>query len=336
LFFGPSQLWISLGVAMSLMHRHASTALSKASRHAPLRRLLGARPLMSLRVAGVPEHFFAPFLLAKERGLYAEKGLDFEWVCTPQGTGAMAQALEAGDIDVAMMVSEGGVAKTVNSSPFKVVGTYVRSPLRLGIHVRAGAGIKDVADLKGKTFGISRYGSSSHLMSYVLASMRGWNPKVDAPLKVVNTLQGAREAMGKGEIDCWIWEKFTTKHIVDCGEWDILEELHAPWHPFLFVASEKALAEKGSQIRDMVQTTKPVCDMFKANDNDSTLEYVAKHHGLSREDAVDWLGSTQWDCQLQVEKDSLDKIQEALVAIGQVDRPVTCADILDENVCSLV
>ena len=34
----------------------------------------------------------------------------------------------------------------------------------------------------------------------------------------VGTLEGAREAMGKGEIDAWLWEKFTTKHLVDNGE----------------------------------------------------------------------------------------------------------------------
>ena len=34
----------------------------------------------------------------------------------------------------------------------------------------------------------------------------------------VGTLDGAREAMGKSEIDAWLWEKFTTKHLVDNGE----------------------------------------------------------------------------------------------------------------------
>lgn len=40
----------------------------------------------------------------------------------------------------------------------------------------------------------------------------------------VGTLDGAREAMGKDEIDAWLWEKFTTKHLVDNGE---------PWMPWL-------------------------------------------------------------------------------------------------------
>ena len=34
----------------------------------------------------------------------------------------------------------------------------------------------------------------------------------------VGTLDGAREAMEKDEIDAWLWEKFTTKHLVDNGE----------------------------------------------------------------------------------------------------------------------
>lgn len=320
---------------MSLFSRHAPAVLRNAVRVEPFPRQFAVRSLTSLRVAGVPEHFFAPFHMAKEQGLYEKKGLDFEFHTTPEGTGKMAEKLQAGEIDVAMMVAEGGVAKVVSGSPFKVVGTFVRSPLRLGIHVRKGAGIKAVAELKGKTFGISRLGSSSHLMSHVCASQQGWEPKVDAPLKVVNTLDGAREAMSKGEIDCWIWEKFTTKHLVDSGEWDILEELPTPWHPFLFVASEKSLAEKSDQIRAMVETTKAVCDTFKANAGNSTLKYLAQNHGLSPEDAVNWLDSTQWDCQLQVETNTLDKIQEALIIIGQSERAVPAEDILDGNLCAL-
>merc|ERR1712054_508241 len=107
-----------------------------ASKTAIARSSLQLRSLGTLRVAGVPEHFNAPFHLASERGLYEEQGVKFEWAMTPEGTGAMAQKLESGAVDMAVMLSEGAVARAATGAPLKVVGTYVQSPLRWGIHVK--------------------------------------------------------------------------------------------------------------------------------------------------------------------------------------------------------
>jgi len=278
----------------------------------------------------VPEHFFAPFHIAKERGLYEAQGVDLKWMMTPEGTGKMAQDLQDGNVDVALMVSEGAVAKTAAGAPFKVIGTYVHSPLRLGVHVRAGQGIKSLSDLKGKVFGISRTGSSSHLMSHVLASQQGWDVERDAPLRVVNNFDGAKKAMAAGEIDVWVWERFTTKHMVDSGEWELVSELPTPWHPFLFVATDKALLELSSEIKATVDITKKVCDEFKANDSGSTIQYLDAHHHLGEADANDWLNSTDWACHLQVAQNTLDKTQEALVVIGQLKSPADSKSIVGD------
>jgi len=297
---------------------------------------LQRRCLATLRVAGVPEHFNAPFHLAKERQHYADRGIDFQWTCVPQGTGAMAQALEEDSVDVAVMLSEGAVARAAVGAPLKVVGTYVKSPLRWGIHVRKGSPIREPGDLKGKVFGVSRLLSGSHLMAHVFAHQRGWDLAKDAPLKVVGTLDGARGAMAKGEIDAWLWEKFTTKHLVDTGEWDIIGEVPTPWPCFLFIASDKALAERGQEIRNFVEATKGVCDEFKANAGGSTLDYVSKNHAVGLEDAREWLNGTEWACSLEVERSTLTKTQEALITIGQLDAAAALAGLYHAPLCSLV
>eukprot|EP00928_Gymnodinium_smaydae_P099084 TRINITY_DN9363_c0_g1_i2.p1 TRINITY_DN9363_c0_g1~~TRINITY_DN9363_c0_g1_i2.p1 ORF type:complete len:346 (-),score=81.57 TRINITY_DN9363_c0_g1_i2:230-1267(-) len=289
----------------------------------------------SLRVAGVPEHFNAPFHLAHERGLYKDLGIDFAWDCTPQGTGAMAQKLEAGDVDVAVMLSEGAVARVAAGAPIRLVGTYVRSPLRWGVHVKQGSPIQSLEDLKGKTFGISRKLSGSHLMAHVMAHSRGWDLERDAPLKIVNTLQGAREAMAAGEIDAWLWEKFTTKHLVDSGEWDIIGEVPTPWPCFLFVASQKAIQERPEAIRDFVRSTRAVCDEFKANAGGSTISYVSEHHQLRPEDAEEWLSGTEWACSLEVTRETLRSTQEALVVIGQLTETTPDGNLIDSSLCEL-
>jgi len=284
-----------------------------------------------VRVAGVPEHFNAAFHLASARGLYAKQDVNFEWDMTPEGTGKMAQKLESGQVDMAIMLSEGAVARVAAGAPFKVVGTYVQSPLRWGIHVKKGSPLRTVADLKGKIFGVSRMLSGSHLMAHVLAHQQGWDAAVDAPLKIVHTLDGARKAMADGEIDAWLWEKFTTKHLVESGEWDIISEIPTPWPCFCFAASDKALAEKPEEIRKMVEATKTVAEEFKTNHAGSTTSYVSEHHKLDTTDATEWLSGTEWACALQVDESTISKTQEALIAIGQLDKAVSYESIVSRQ-----
>lgn len=293
------------------------------------------RALSTLRVAGVPEHFNEPFHLAKERGLYEKKGVAFEWTSVPQGTGAMAQALEAGEVDVAVMLTEGAVARVASGAPIKLVGTYVKSPLRWGVHVKKGSSLKSLDDLKGKVFGVSRMLSGSHLMAHFFAHQKGWDLAKDAPLKLCGTLQGAREAMAKSEIDAWMWERFTTKHLVDSGEWDIVGEVPTPWPCFIIAVSDAALKAKGKEIADVVEVTQGVCKEFKANGNNATLSHVSKHHAMSEADAAAWLSGTEWACALEASKSGLKTVQEALVTIGQL-KEVQAPERLVAHPCRLV
>jgi hypothetical protein len=59
---------------------------------------------------------------------------------------------------------------------FKICGTYVDSPLKWGIVINPNSshGVKNLSDLSDKTIGISRYGSGSHIMSFLLAERERW------------------------------------------------------------------------------------------------------------------------------------------------------------------
>jgi ABC-type nitrate/sulfonate/bicarbonate transport system substrate-binding protein len=136
--------------------------------------------LRTLNVGGVPEHFNLPWHLALEAGAFAERGLDLRWQDYPGGTGALNRDLRSGTLDVAVLLTEGIVADICKGNPSVIIAPYVVSPLIWGIHVPARSGFQTVAELEGKRFAISRYGSGSHLMAFVHASnwagtRRRWN-----------------------------------------------------------------------------------------------------------------------------------------------------------------
>src|SRR5262249_17334905 len=143
------------------------------------------------------------------------EGASVAWRDYPDGSGAMAAALRAEQLDAAMLLTEGAVAGAA-AGGFKIVSLYTESPLIWGIHVPATSSIRAVGDLRGRRYAISRRGSGSHLMSFVHAREQGW-PTADLDFVAVGTLQGALDAFASGTADVFFWEKFMTKPLVDSG-----------------------------------------------------------------------------------------------------------------------
>jgi ABC-type nitrate/sulfonate/bicarbonate transport system substrate-binding protein len=65
-----------------------------------------------------------------------------------------------------------GVAK--GSKAYRLVGSYVSSPLNWAVITGKGTRYQNIDDLKDTTLGISRYGSGSQVMAYVMALQKGW------------------------------------------------------------------------------------------------------------------------------------------------------------------
>jgi len=66
--------------------------------------------MIKLEVGGVPEHFNLPWHLALEAARFAPFKIDLRWRDYPDGSGAMAKALRQGELDAALLLTEGAVA----------------------------------------------------------------------------------------------------------------------------------------------------------------------------------------------------------------------------------
>ena len=130
-----------------------------------------------IKIGGVPEHFNYLFQLAKDNGLYKKYNVDVEFVIQKCGTRAMIKALKNNELDVIIALTEGLTADISNGSDLKIFGTYVNSPLCWAASVGKNSDLNNIYDLKGKCFGVSRYGSGSHLMACVLGMQNKWNLK---------------------------------------------------------------------------------------------------------------------------------------------------------------
>eukprot|EP00123_Amoebidium_parasiticum_P008726 comp18984_c0_seq1/m.21311 comp18984_c0_seq1/g.21311 ORF comp18984_c0_seq1/g.21311 comp18984_c0_seq1/m.21311 type:complete len:292 (-) comp18984_c0_seq1:175-1050(-) len=271
-----------------------------------------------MRVAGVPEHFNIPVHMAQEQGLY-DPDLGFEWVEIKQGSGAMVGALRDGSVDVAFALTECLVAEIEKGTDLVLLGTHVASPLRWGIAVGPNSGITEVDQLEGKTFGISRYGSGSHVMASVLANQRGWK---EAPkFKVCNDFATLRIETNSGGVDVFLWETFMTKPYADKGEVALIGVIPTPWSAFTAVSTREYAQANAEKLRRLLVAVRTACSLFLANEGNQSVERVSREFHLQPEDAQKWFAQVGYDTETNgatLSRASLESTRQALKAAGVI------------------
>lgn len=282
-----------------------------------------------IRVAGVPEHFNLPWMLALERRAFVRAGIEVKWRTVPEGTGAMCKLLRAGEVDVAMLVTEGAVRDILNGNPSRILSPYVDSPLTWGVHVGAHTAIQEPAQLKDVPFAISRLNSGSHLAAMAYAQAHGWTPQ-ESDLVVANDLEGAVERLKGPDPIAFLWEKYTTKHLVDSGAFRRVDEYQAPWPSFVLVASEAILESDGT---DVARLLRVIRDQAKGvMEKKSAPEMIAQRYRMSDEDARDWFSAVRWNLDGKVEEGMLERVASTLHEAGML-REVEAGSLV-ERLCA--
>ena len=280
--------------------------------------------MKTLKIAGVPEHFNLPWHLAIENGDFEKENIDLQWTDVPEGTGKMCQMLRSGETDIAVILTEGIVKDITAGNSSKIVQVYVESPLIWGIHVAANSSFKTIADLENKKIAISRLGSGSQLMAYVNADNQGWKTD-NLQFEIINTIDGAVQALTSGTADYFMWERFMTKPLVDQGVFRKVADCPTPWPCFVIAISDEMLKKQPAVIKTILKIINNTTQDFKSIPNIEqilALKYLQK-----TEDIQEWLSLTQWS-QNSVSEEMLNKVQNQLFELKIIDKKGTFEDIV--------
>jgi ABC-type nitrate/sulfonate/bicarbonate transport system substrate-binding protein len=280
--------------------------------------------MKTIKIAGVPEHFNLPWHLAIENGDFEKENIDLQWTDVPEGTGKMCQMLRDGETDIAVILTEGIVKDIVAGNPSKIVQVYVESPLIWGIHVAANSNYKTLADLENKKVAISRLGSGSQLMAYVNADNQGWKTD-NLEFEIVNTIDGAVEALTNGTADYFMWERFMTKPLVDKGIFRRIADCPTPWPCFVIAVREEVLEINPVLISKILAIINQTTEDFK--DIPSIDKTLALNYHQKIEDIQEWLSLTQWS-QKPLAAEMLNKVQNQLFQLKIIDKKGTFEDIV--------
>lgn len=281
--------------------------------------------MISLTVAGVPEHFNYPWYLSLKNKEYTKNNINLRWKDFPGGTGAMCKALRTGEVDIAIVLTEGIIKDIAAGNPSKILQTYIETPLIWGIHVSATSSFQKTEDLEHATIAISRFGSGSHLMAIVNAHQQGWNIE-KLQFKVVGDLQGGIDALVNGDADYFMWEHFTTKPFVDNGTFRRIGNCPSPWPCFVLAVRDEVLTRNFKEIQTVLKIINTINKDFRKTLHIDAI--LADRYQQELHDIQKWLKITEWNAGKPITKNLITRIQNKMIALNVIKKKKNSADFI--------
>lgn len=258
----------------------------------------------------------------------------------------MVTSLRSGEIDIGIGLTEGWVAALASPLPppsakhgngdsdqseFKIVGTYVESPLCWAISTGAARDdITCVQDLRGKKLGVSRVGSGSYVMGFVLADREGWfrssspsssPPRAMKPFEVqpLQTFENLRKAVNDNSADFFMWEYFTSKRYYDASSpYPIKKvgEIYTPWSSWKIVARNSLIGEE--ELEELFKKLNLGIGYFREHGGEA-VGYISSELDYGEEDAREWMQGVRFAEDVRgVGRGVVEKTVESLRKAGVI------------------
>ena len=294
--------------------------------------------LNPLRIGYVPEHYLLPLHLAKSHFPFPVELIPF-----PSGTGHMISSLRSDSIDLAIGLTEGWVAGLLTSQGqkekgYSIVGSWVKNPLRWAIVTgRNRSDINSVADLRQhRRVGVSRLGSGSHVMAFVLAQQEGWfssSPHSDEeklPTVILGPFKELRDGVTSSKADFFMWEHFTTKPFFHGEDTPLknIGEIYTPWPSWHIAASSKTFPDpaKDEKLQQVFKAFDRGVEEFRNNPEEGVRLLGTGELGChyTEEDARDWLKAVEFtEATKGVDVATMESVVKVLQGAGVIDPATT-------------
>jgi NitT/TauT family transport system substrate-binding protein len=143
----------------------------------------------------------APILVALEKGFFRAQGVTVEFQPL-RGGPDLVKAVLAGQLQI-------GVSGATDVPVFRATGVPIRFIASEvdGNHFtfNVAPAVTKLADLKGKSIGVTRVGASTWVLAMMLAKQQGWVPEKDVTILGLGGLDAQLAALARGEIAAYVW-----------------------------------------------------------------------------------------------------------------------------------
>lgn len=135
----------------------------------------------------------APLWYATEQNIFPKYGLDVELIYIPTAL-QVTRVVLTGDSEIAFSGGAPVVSAVLSGADLVFIGGVANVP---AFYMMALPEIKSVADLKGKTVGVTRFGSSTDFALRYLVQKNGFNPERDLNILQLGGMPELAAALSK-------------------------------------------------------------------------------------------------------------------------------------------
>jgi ABC-type nitrate/sulfonate/bicarbonate transport system substrate-binding protein len=142
-----------------------------------------------------------PILVALEKGFFRAQGVTVEFQPL-RGGPDLVKAVVAGQLQI-------GTSGATDVPVFRATGAPIRF-IAAGVDgnhftLNVAPTVTKLADLKGKSIGVTRVGATTWVFAMMLAKQQGWVPEKDLTVVGLGGLDAQLAALARGEIAAFVW-----------------------------------------------------------------------------------------------------------------------------------
>ena len=238
-----------------------------------------AEPLRKIRMAFTSlSGSMAPPWVAREAGIFGKHGLEVEVIATPSGVEGM-NALIAGEVQFLQIAGGTTVSAAVGGADVMIlattIGTFVQN-----LVVRPE--IETAEQLKGKTLGISRFGTSIDTGARIALRHFGLVPEKDVAIVQIGSVESIVAAMQGGRVQAGILSYPAISRAKKLGHRVLLDisALGIPYASTGITTAGKLIHEQPDLIRRYLTAQIEAIARMK-NDKPYTMSVMGKYLRLS-------------------------------------------------------
>jgi ABC-type nitrate/sulfonate/bicarbonate transport system substrate-binding protein len=238
-----------------------------------------------------------------------------------RGDAQMQQALAAGALDVAVG-SGPGLGFRAKGVPAIGVAAMYGPPANLALAVLSRSSIRSVADLKGKSIGVTTLGSLTDWLTRKLSQQQGWG---NDGIKVVplGAVPARLAAMERGELDGMVIESATGYELEEQNKGRnilLFGDIEKHFYTHVIFASDEMIGKRAEQLRRFLRGWFKTVAFMKAN------KAAAVKTGARVVEVRESIVSKVYDTQIGSfstdgawDPEAIDVIRDSLKSLGILD-----------------
>ena len=283
--------------------------------------------------ASEPVRYFGnmPIYAAAEAGFFKQKGISLE-VITMRGGPAAANALISGDVDLVTGALEQALKMKAKGQDIKVIASIQhKSPFAIVVPVDSP--VKSLADLKGKTIGVTAVGSSSNVQLRGYMRQQGMDP--DKDFQIAGLGASILPAFERGQVPAAIMlAPALTKVLADKKARTIADFRQQPYHTMtVIVRAADVTGPKAAALKGVVQAMSAAQKALY--DDPALASRVAKTYFpdidptlMEQMIKAEIQQYASFPKDAKVSRDGYDNVVQTLIRIKELDKPIRYEDLV--------